>query len=444
MANSHGLGGVGIARDCKTFNTVRRAHNSARGMNKILFLIKNILHQLWVRCCAFCLLAIVALVCGPELGPYIPNTFKEIVSPETVGDILKILASSMLAVTTFSLSIMVQAFSTAATTASPRANSLLMQNSTAQNALGAFIGAFLFSIVGIISIGANIYGQDVIFVLFVFTIAVIAIVVILLLKWIDQLSRLGRVSDTIATVEKTLRKAIVTRAQEPYLGANPMPESLPEQHYPLACDCVGYVQYIDIEALNNIARKQDIDIYVNVNPGKFMDSVTPLVETSAEVDTDVASDIIATIVIDDNRTFEQDPRYGFVVLSEIAVKALSPAINDPGTAIDVIGTYIRSLRLWVDSFPSGESPSDPKVDYERVYLKPIQDNDVLEDIYSALIPEAAKTLHVAKHLKKSLNTIMQLGNASLANTAKEWEGHFYTSCKQWLSDSEYERLQNYQ
>ncbi|HEY7774708.1 MAG TPA: DUF2254 domain-containing protein [Marinagarivorans sp.] len=411
-------------------------------MNKILFLVNNILRKLWVRCCAFCLLAIFAIISGPELGPYIPSKLKAIVSPETVGDILKILASSMLAVTTFSLSIMVQAFSTAATTASPRTNTLLMQNSTAQNALGAFIGAFLFSIVGIISIGANIYGEDVIFVLFIFTIIMIAIVVILLLKWIDQLSRLGRVSDTITTVEQTLRKAIKTRAQAPYLRANPMPARGKTQRYPLACDGVGYVQYIDIDALNTLAQKHDIDIFVNINPGKFMDSIIPLVETSSKINDAVAKDIIGTIVISDSRTFEQDPRYGFVVLSEIAIKALSPAINDPGTAIDIIGTVIRSMRLWVDSFPTdGTASSNLNVDFERIYMKPIRDEDVLEDIYSALTPEASKTLHVAKHLKKSLTTITLLGDESLARAAREWEKHFYASCKQHLSHSEYERLE---
>ncbi len=47
-----------------------------------------------------------------------------------------------------------------------------------------------------------------------------------------------------------------------------------------------------------------------------------------------------------NRTFEDDPRFGLIVLSEIADKALSPGVNDPGTAIDVIGTLVRLFTLW--------------------------------------------------------------------------------------------------
>ena len=401
------------------------------------------MRKLWVRCCAFCLLAVIAIVSGPELGPYIPEKLKAIVSPDTVEDILKILASSMLAVTTFSLSTMVQAFRTAATTASPRTNSLLMQNSTAQNALGAFIGAFLFSIVGIISIGANIYNEEVIIVLFLFTIIVIAMVIILLLKWIDQLSRLGRVSDTIKTVESALHKSIIHRAKAPFLHGNPMKYASDQKRYPLACECIGYVQYIDVEALNTIAQKKDIDIYINVNPGKFLDSITPVVETNVELDDATAQDIIATIVIGDNRTFEQDPRYGFVVLSEIALKALSPAINDPGTAIDVIGTFIRAMRLWVDNFPidnESEREKHDDVEFTRIYIKPIREQDVLEDIYSALIPQASQTLHVSKHLKKSLVTIEKIGGDALAEATREWQDLFYHHCQTCLSDKEYERL----
>ena len=412
-------------------------------MNKILFLLNNFMRKLWVRCCAFCLLAVFAIVIGPELGPYIPEKLKEMVTQNTVEDILKILASSMLAVTTFSLSIMVQAFSTAATTASPRTNSLLMQNSTAQNALGAFIGAFLFSIVGIISIGANIYHEDVIIVLFLFTIVVIAIVIIFLLKWIDQLSRLGRVSETIKTVESALHKSIRHRAKAPFLHCRPMEHANTQKRYPLACDRIGYVQYIDIEALNNIANKKDIEIYIHVNPGKFMDSITPLVETNTQIDQTTEKNIIDTIVIGDNRTFEQDPRYGFVVLSEIALKALSPAINDPGTAIDVIGTFIRAMRLWVDNFPiSTESDREKHEDikYKRIYIKPIREKDVLEDIYSALIPQVSQSLHVSRHLKKSLVTIEKIGGETLSEASREWQDLFYHHCQTCLSDKEYQQL----
>src|SRR5690606_41571550 len=64
--------------------------------------------------------------------------------------LLNIIASSMLAVTTFSLGVMTAAFSAATTNVTPRATRLLMEDDLTNNVLSTFIGAFLFSIVGII------------------------------------------------------------------------------------------------------------------------------------------------------------------------------------------------------------------------------------------------------------------------------------------------------
>lgn len=60
----------------------------------------------------------------------------------------------------------------------------------------------------------------------------------------------------------------------------------------------------------------------------------------------VEAELIEAFVVGDQRTFDNDPRFGLVVLAEIADRALSPAVNDPSTAIDVIGTLTRLLCNW--------------------------------------------------------------------------------------------------
>lgn len=65
-------------------------------------------------------------------------------------------------------------------------------------------------------------------------------------------------------------------------------------------------------------------------------------EGSGSMSDEDAEAIAATFVIGDSRAFDQDPRFGLVALSEIASRALSPAVNDPGTAIDVTGTLVPS------------------------------------------------------------------------------------------------------
>lgn len=74
----------------------------------------------------------------------IPESVSVKVGAEAVDNILNILASSMLAVTTFSLSIMVTAYGSATTNVTPRATRLVVEDVTTQNVLATFIGSFIF------------------------------------------------------------------------------------------------------------------------------------------------------------------------------------------------------------------------------------------------------------------------------------------------------------
>lgn len=96
---------------------------------------------------------------------------------------------------------------------------MLIQDSSAQNALATFVGSFLFSLVGIIALNAGVYGDSGRVVLFVGTIGVIAVIVITLLRWIDLLARFGRVGDAIDRVETAAVHAMRARWKHPCIGA---------------------------------------------------------------------------------------------------------------------------------------------------------------------------------------------------------------------------------
>ncbi len=129
-------------------------------------------------------------------------------SADAVDKILGIIASSMLAVTIFSLSTMVAAYGAASTGVTPRATTLVMEDTTTHNALATFIGSFLFSLVGLIALSTGVYGDQGRVLLFAVTIAVVILIVYTLLRWIDHLSRLGRVGETIDRVERAAIEAI--------------------------------------------------------------------------------------------------------------------------------------------------------------------------------------------------------------------------------------------
>lgn len=139
------------------------------------WILRQTLKKLWFRATLFAMVAIITALLSILFRSMIPESVSVKVGAEAVDNILNILASSMLAVTTFSLSIMVTAYGSATTNVTPRATRLVVEDVTTQNVLATFIGSFLFSLVGIIALNMGAYGERGRVILFIVTLVVIAL-----------------------------------------------------------------------------------------------------------------------------------------------------------------------------------------------------------------------------------------------------------------------------
>ena len=363
--------------------------------------------RLWVKAALFSALAIATALAAIVLKPYIPRALETSIGADAVDTILSIIASSMLAVTTFSLGTMVAAYSAAASSATPRATTLLIEDRTTHNVLATFIGSFLFALVGLITLRTGAYGEQGRVVLFIVTIAVVVIVVLALLRWIEHLTKLGRVSDTIDRVENATLQAVRSRIEHPHLGCTPMdPDEIEPGPGATAIQPseIGYIQYIDVAALSQAAERIDANIYITALPGVFCDATTTVGFVTGECDDTLSEEIRNCFVIGTARTFDQDPRFGFCVLTEIALRALSPGINDPGTAIDIIGRNFRVLSEWIDGT---DEPSQPDIQFPRVHAPALRDNDLFKDAFAPIARETAGTVEVGIRLQKALLALCQ-------------------------------------
>jgi uncharacterized membrane protein len=100
----------------------------------------------------------------------------------------------------------------------------------------------------------------------------------------------------------------------------------------------GYLRAIDEGALVELAAQHDLLLRLVRRPGHFVVEGEPLaeVEGGGEVGDDVADRIRGAFLLGGQRSQEQDPEYGIRQLVEVAVRALSPGINDPFTAMGCI------------------------------------------------------------------------------------------------------------
>ncbi|MEN5083416.1 DUF2254 domain-containing protein [Bosea sp. TWI1241] len=380
-------------------------------MSRWQWVLAQFTRRLWVRSALFSMLGALTALVAILLRPFISSALAERIGADSVDNILGIMASSMLAVTTFSLGAMVSAYAGVAGSVTPRATTLLLQDTKAQNALSTFIGAFLFSIVGIVALSTGSYGPEGRAVLFIVTVVVIGVVVVTLLRWIEYLSRLGRLGETTKRVEEAAAGALRERRRHPHMGALPPPDAAPAGGQAIHGGETGYLQHLDVAALDALAQEAGGRIDVCVLPGTFVAPETVLARATAPLDEEGAERARRAFSIGDMRSFDQDPRFGLAVLAEIASRALSSATNDPGTAIDVIGRTVRVLSIWAE--PGVEE--EPRC--QNVTVPALETRDLFDDLFITVARDGAQAVEIGIRLQKGLAMLATAGDGRLAPAA---------------------------
>jgi len=243
---------------------------------------------------------------------------------------------------------------------------------------------------------------------------VIILIVATLLRWIDYLMSLGRLGETIDRVEDATLEALKPRIENPYLGGRPWRDGVPSTAEPVYSRTVGYVQHVDIEALSACAEDCEGQVYVAALPGTFVDPSRPIAHVMGIKEKSAIDEIQNAFTVNHERSFDQDPRFGLCVLAEIASRALSPAVNDPGTAIDVIGRAVRILSRWT---PSADRSPGEDIRYPNVWIPGISVEDVFDDIFRPIARDGASMIEVQLRLQKALLALYRTGGAQVQRSA---------------------------
>jgi uncharacterized membrane protein len=378
----------------------------ALSLSKLSWLLRRLNKQVWFRVTAFAVLGLATALASVALKPFIPSDLSVKIGADSVDSILQILASSMLSVTTFSLSILTAAYATAGSNATPRVVRLLVEDGTSQTVLSTFIGAFVFSLVGIILLQTGVYGLSGRLILFGATLLVVLIVVISLLRWIAKLGHLGRVEDNLTRAQKAAHEALAERLAEPWLGGNRMMGAPPLAAVPLYSDRIGHLQYCDVPQLSQIAEDHGLTLYLSVSTGDFVHTAQPLLHVlglpeDAESADPLRAELLATFTIAPQRSFDQDPRQGLRVLSEIAQRALSPGINDPGTAELSMGRMVDVLGQWTGAV-------EPELRYPSIWVPSLEAGEMLQIAFAPIARDGAANFQIQTALQSALLALSQM------------------------------------
>lgn len=249
------------------------------------------------------------------------------------------IAGSMITVAGVTFSITIAALAQTSSQYTSRVLRTFMSNRPNQVVLGVFVGIFVYCLVVL----RTIRGGDDEFVpsLSVVTAMLLALVGVgFLIFFIHHIATSIQASTILSVISAETVRA-VDRLFPHDLGS-PEAESEPDdaeappgtRWAPVEAKTSGYIRGLDADALVEVARKGSVVLRMERGIGEFAVEGSPLVSAGGREATEAeASAIRAAFTIGRHRTVEQDAAYGIRQVVDIALKALSPGINDPTTAV---------------------------------------------------------------------------------------------------------------
>lgn len=307
-------------------------------------------HQLssWGTPALYALVAVTAALTLPRIESHIVKLPSAAMSVSDATAIYSSIGSGMLALTgiVFSLVFVMVQFS--ATAYSPRLVFWIARSPVVSHALGVFIATFLYAIAALSGVDRSGSGRVPIFSCWLVVVLLLASVAmfIALVQEIGllQISRMliftadqGRaaIATTYPKTDSTLPPA-----EQIDIRASSCTQTLIHRGKPQA------VQAVYVATLVELAAASGGIVEVAVAVGDTVVESMPLMHVYGARQTINECELLNGIEIGAERTFEQDPKYAIRLLVDIAIRALSPAVNDPTTAVqalDQIGDLL--LRL---------------------------------------------------------------------------------------------------
>lgn len=312
----------------------------------------------------------VGLVYLDHSAPQRPSGAMALFFPTSVEGsraLLSAIVSSMMTVVAVTFSVTIVALTVSAQHHGPRLLNSFMRDRTVQVVLGILIGTFAYSVLVLGSVQSE--GQRPLHWATVGAMALVAVSVIALIAFVHHVSVSLQVSSVAVQIVREFEEAVVLQ----YPPLSGVPESASHAALPddtggaVLSEQGGYLQHLDEDALVDVAARAHAIIRIVREPGRFLleGGVLARVQPAGALDTRLAGEVNAACIVGRDRTTRHDGEFAIKQLVEIALRALSPGVNEPFTAITCIDR-LGELLAWVAR--RGVPPSEVRDGSGRVRL----------------------------------------------------------------------------
>jgi uncharacterized membrane protein len=269
--------------------------------------------------------------------------------PDVARTVLTAIAAAVITVIGVVFSIVIVALTLTSTQFGPRMLRNFIRDRGTQLTLGTFVATFVYAVLTLGSVGQGSHGAFVPHISVTVTLALMLADLAVLIYFLHHIAIQIQLPQVIAGIAGDLQSAIELQTGDPSEGADAelasaVIGSMDGEGGVVTAPRSGYIQYLDRQTLVSITAEVDAVIHVLFRPGHFIvqgqgyATVWP-----APAADGVARELASAHVTGPYRTLAQDVSFGIDQLVEIAIRALSSAVNDTFTALTCVDWIGDSL-----------------------------------------------------------------------------------------------------
>jgi len=300
----------------------------------------------------------------PGMGAFIPEVlFPSRQDPQVAQAVLSAIATSIMTVVSIVFAILLMTLTLASTQFSPRILVNFVRDRSTQSTLGVFLGTFAYC-VAVLPAARSLPSAfvPVVSVTGAMLLALICVGwLIFFIYHISQSISVNQIVDRIARESELVIEEYMPRRRGSLDMFEPVASHTSDDEVPVLSRRSGYIRFIDIDYLVALARDLGVCIRMERRVGHFVPAGIPLMRVSkgGQITAERELQLLEGCDLGPVRTMQQDVEFGVIQIADIALRAISPAVNDPSTAISCVDQLSRILIRWLERVPPPTHYYDP-------------------------------------------------------------------------------------
>lgn len=356
-----------------------------------------------------CILSFITILIDTkynDIHEYIPSIF--LTSVDLAQTILGALVGSLLSITTFTFSTTMVVLTMYSSDFSPRVVENFLSEKITMKVLGMFMGGFFYSITSLLFMRKTLKVD------FVISASIGVIYAILCLIYfaifINKVSKSIQANNLITKLhqeaEETIQNAIEYQKNSKLIENYDLGEYIFRKN--VLSDKSGYLELVNYEDIFSDIRDKDFIVLIHPNNGEFVvrkQIIASIYSKEEELDDKILKNMNNHFTIQDSRNITYDYLFAIEKIVDVILRAASPGINDPNTAIEcinILGILLSKLSEIDGNFSEmSEKNSSSKLIYKYFDF----DHDLFNTFYQVII-YTKEDISIILAIYKALENVM--------------------------------------